>query len=156
MGVEASVKSKDESMKLKIDTDFYVQRNKDDDNNIIPLDDIEMCRMRGTDEWKVHLINGLETIHYDESTLKLILKRGRPLISNLFMKKHLSYYMRFLFYDFDKSTILFLFNAKLVEARSILTTDAREERTGFTIVSTGYNGMPAYRTIETPHWVLNV
>ena len=90
----------------------------------------------------------------DKITVKLIL--SDPYITYALQKAwpHItrkeSYYMHFLFYDFDRATRLFLFNATVIKKNYIPGIDTNN-RLGLTIVSAKHDDIPAYKVFETEH-----
>lgn len=144
---------------MRFDSHFYIQRNRDNSNSIIDLDNSENCRMKGTKEHPVKKIGRIEAVEIDYQILQIPLKSLNKISLKLilsdpcsFIKKDLSYYMQFLFYDFYRVTYLFLFNAKVTEF-GYIPRHGNESKglLVLSIVSTRYDETPVYRTFEIEH-----
>lgn len=145
---------------MKFDERFYFQRNRDTSGAVIPLDDFDNCRMRGIEKYPVEKIGKIEDLNVeidynifndvsrgldlDTIALRLILSQDRP---GRFLTPDISYYMQFLFYDFDSAYILFLYNAKITEFYSF-PTNSTGQRISITVVSDSTNEHPACKIIE--------
>lgn len=137
---------------MKFDDHFYFQEN------IASLRNLNNCQMEGTDKYPVIVagrIDALEIDHdlsclslepLDEITLKVIVTRLR---NYSFIVKDTPYYMQFLFYDFDKTILLFLSNAKVVKINNISTIGP--ERRCMLVIKSIKSTMAAYRISETKH-----
>ena len=144
---------------MKFDKYFYIQQNRDSSGRAIDLYDFNNCQMRGTKRYPVvtskvnnieiddsSLLSGHKKTDENEITLKLILDFDATIL----MKKSLSYYMQFLFYDSDKSIILFFFNAKVVKISNIPKNNGGR-RTSLVITSARRNGLLSYKIFEKFH-----
>lgn len=138
--------------KMKCYDLFYIQDAKADLDHSGPN-----VLLNGTEKYPVKLmgmIDSLDTdldifgpssslLSADEIKLELILSRlhsyGTPAGEK-------PYYMQFLFYDFDKSIRLLLFNAKITKINYIPKIGH-----ALTIISTNRSGRAAYEIHETKH-----
>jgi hypothetical protein len=144
---------------MKFDGSFYIQRNTDNFNLPISLADFDNCQMRGTEKYPVIKIGMVEELEIDYQLLQESLSPLNEIKLRIIMVcdripkdfKGFSYYMQFAFYDFNREVYLFLFNAKLVEIKTILRRAAPKNLRVLTIVSSGYGEMPAYKVFEVEH-----
>lgn len=125
------------------------------ENNVPLLPGAEHPVMRGTGECPVIKIGRIDFLELpdildpsldplDAITITVIVSRRHRYAS---ITKNASYYMRFLFYDFDKAIYLFLYNAKAIKVNDVPVIGP-DERYRLVITSANKDSVAAYKVFK--------
>ena len=139
---------------MKFDEVFFFQRNKDDSGNLIELDDSGELRMKGTDEYPVYKQGNITDLVInpvlDDIEIQLIIevKWFYDAFHSFFSGSDKSFYVQFIFYDFEEVNHLFLFSAKVIKAKE-LPYHQRGKRLSVTIRSSWCGKIPAWQMIKS-------